>query len=190
MTYKSSYSRSGTVQIPKDCEDGEELTLKRVIEYLIYYSDNTAFYMLQIKCCSTGEFSKFAEKNYNAEFYKNNNWLNAYGVAAAFVDLYKKSCEGDELYVWFLELMKQANENKFIKSGIPTDENGDSKYVVAHKYGEDVNSLNDAAIIFYKDRPYLLIILNDYLSNSARSIFKEVSEDIFNIHEYIVNFDN
>ena len=189
MTYTSAYYRTGTAQIPKD-SGGESMTmtLKRVIEYLIYYSDNSAFAMLQ-SYVSTSKFRSFALEHYNEEFYKKSNWLTASGVAAAFTDLYKKSRSGDELYVWFLELMKQANENKFIKAGIPTDGDGESLYVVAHKYGEDVNSLNDAAIIFYKNRPYLLIILNDYLSNSARPIFKEVSEDVFNIHEYIVNYD-
>ena len=58
-------------------------------------------------------------------------------------------------------------------------------YEVAHKYGMDIKSSNDAAIVYYGERPYVLVILTDYLLINTQSFMNRISSDVFKIHEYI-----
>ena len=81
------------------------------------------------------------------------------------------------------ELLKKANANKFVKGGLPTDESGECIYEVAHKYGEDIKSLNDAAIVYYGDRPYVLVILTDYTGVYSQSFMNRISTDVYKIHQ-------
>ncbi len=185
LTY--SYDRTGTVQISKDYDLGAKLSIRLLIEYLIYYSDNVAFSLLLNQACSLSEFRSFCKKNYGGDIYKDGiNQLNASVVAKAFEDLYHKSKTGNEIYVWYIELLKQANENKFVKNGLPRDENGKCLYEVAHKYGMDINASNDAAIVFCGERPYVLIVLTDYIGYNTQSFINKVSAAVYDIHQHII----
>lgn len=186
LTY--SYDRTGTVQISKDYDLGAKLSIRLLIEYLIYYSDNVAFSLLLNQACSLSEFRSFCKENYGGDIYKNGlNQLTASVVAKAFEDLYHKSKTGNEIYVWYVELLKQANENKFVRNGLPKDENGECIYEVAHKYGMDINASNDAAIVFCGERPYVLVVLTDYIGYNTQSFINKVSSNVYDIHQYIVN---
>jgi beta-lactamase class A len=169
------------------------LTLKQIIEYIVYYSDNTAFKMLYNTAGSSGgvlalgDFDNIARKDYKAPFYDGTygTVLNAGGVGRMFCEIYKRS-ESSELFAWYVDLLKDANENVFIKKGLPKDEeSGECLYEVAHKYGMDIKASNDAAIVFYGDRPYVLVVLTDYLGDSNAGFIIDVSKDVFAIHEYI-----
>jgi beta-lactamase class A len=186
LTY--SYDRSGTVPLYMDYELGAKLSIRLLIEYLIYYSDNVAFSLLLNQACSLSEFRSFCKKNYGGAIYKSGiNQLTASVVAKAFEDLYHKSKTGNEMYVWYVELLKQANENKFIRNGLPKDENGNRIYEVAHKYGMDINASNDAAIVFCGERPYVLVVLTDYIGYNTQSFINKVSAAVYDIHKYIIS---
>ena len=102
LTY--SYDRTGTVQISKDYDLGAKLSIRLLIEYLIYYSDNVAFSLLLNQACSLSEFRSFCKSNYGGDIYKDGiNQLTASVVAKAFEDLYHKSKTGNEIYVWYVE---------------------------------------------------------------------------------------
>lgn len=190
LEYNSSVKRGGTTQIPKDFKYGDMLPLKTVIEYTVWYSDNTGFRMLQ-NLNSLSSFMSWAKHKYGAKFeYEGCNWLNANGVAACWKDIYSKYSAGDPDFQWYVSLLLNANENKFVKGGLPKGDNGDSLYPVAHKYGMDINASNDAAIVFYKDRPYLLIILTDYIGYNTQSFMNKLSADVLEMHEYICGFDS
>jgi len=185
LTY--SYDRTGTVQISKDYDLGAKLSIRLLIEYLIYYSDNVAFSLLLNQACSLSEFRSFCKKNYGGDIYKSGiNQLTASVVAKAFEDLYHKSKTGNEIYVWYVELLKQANENKFIRNGLPKNENGECIYEVAHKYGMDINASNDAAIVFCGERPYVLVVLTDYIGYNTQSFINRVSAAVYDIHKYVI----
>ncbi len=192
-TYKKNQHLFGGTGKVKDMPDGTVLTLKQIIEYIVYYSDNTAFKMLYNTASASGgvlslqDFHDKADKEYKAPFlnYPYGTVLNAGGVGRMFCEIYKRS-QNSELYAWYVELLKDANENVFIKKGIPTDESGESLYVVAHKYGMDIKASNDAAIVFYGDRPYVLVVLTDYLlAGSNADFIAKISSDVFKIQSYI-----
>ncbi|MDD4125332.1 MAG: class A beta-lactamase-related serine hydrolase, partial [Eubacteriales bacterium] len=191
-TYRKSYHLFGGTGEVQKMPDGTELTLKEIIEYIVYYSDNTAFKMLYNTSGSSGgvlslmDFHYKAYSDYKAPFISGSNTvLNAGGVGRMFCEIYNRS-KDSELFTWYVDLLKDANENVFIKKGLPKDESGESLYVVAHKYGMDIKASNDAAIVFYNDRPYVLIVLTDYLlAGSNASFIASISSDVFNIHQYI-----
>ena len=189
-TYRRAYHYIGGTGQIRYMEDGTQLTLRQIIEYIVYDSDNVAFKMLNNGydgVLSIPAFHDMAMRDYDAPYYSGTygNVLTASGVGRMFAEIYARAERGDELYVWFVDMLKDANENKFVKGGLPTDENGECLYEVAHKYGMDIKSSNDAAIVFYNDRPYVLVLLTDYLLINTQGFMNRVSADVFVIHEYI-----
>ena len=189
-TYRRAYHYIGGTGQIRYMEDGTQLTLRQIIEYIVYDSDNVALKMLNNGydgVLSIPAFHDMAMRDYDAPYYSGTygNVLTASGVGRMFAEIYARAERGDELYVWFVDMLKDANENKFVKGGLPTDENGECLYEVAHKYGMDIKSSNDAAIVFYNDRPYVLVLLTDYLLINTQGFMNRVSADVFAIHEYI-----
>ena len=189
-TYTSANKRGGTTKIPYDYKFGDKLTLKEIIEYVVWHSDNTGFNMLQVYVCSLLQLRPWAKERYGTSFkYEGCNWLNARGVAECWKEIYQRYKAGDENYTWYVSLLLEANENKFVRGGLPKDENGECIYQVAHKYGMDINASNDAAIVFYNDRPYFLCILTDYIGINTQSFMNKVSADVLALHEHICEAD-
>ncbi len=190
-TYTSANKRGGTTKIPEEHSFGDQLSLREIIEYVVLHSDNTGFNMLQVYVRSLWDLQPWAKERYGTVFaYEGCNWLNARGVAECWKEIYDRYASGDEDYQWYVSLLLEANENKFVKGGLPKDEAGESIYEVAHKYGKDINASNDAAIVFYKDRPYFLCILSDYIGMNSQSFMNEVSAEVLKLHEYICSFDS
>ncbi len=190
FTYTSSNKKGGTTKIPSDYKFGDKLSLKTIIEYVVWHSDNTGYNMLQTYVKSYFDIFDWAEERYGTKFeYEDCNWLNARGVTECWKEIYQRYKDGDENYVWYVSLLLEANENKFIRGGLPKDANGEYMYKVAHKYGMDINASNDAAIVFYEDRPYFLVVLTDYIGYNTEKFMNEVSSEVFAMHEYICSFD-
>jgi len=189
-TYTQSNKRGGTTKIPTDFKFGDKLTLKQIIEYVVWHSDNTGYNMLQVYVRSYFDIMKWAKERYGTTFkYDGCNWLNARGVAECWKEIYDRYKNGDENYKWYVDLLLEANENKFIRGGLPKGADGEAIYKVAHKYGMDINASNDAAIVFYNDRPYFLCILTDYIGINTQSFMNEVSAEVLKLHEHICSFD-
>lgn len=189
-TYTEANRRGGTTKIPYDYNYGASLTLKEIIEYVVLHSDNTGYNMLQSYVRSYWDIMEWARQRYGTVFeYDGCNWLNARGVAECWKEIYQRYKAGDENYTWYVDLLFEANENKFIRGGLPKDESGECIYKVAHKYGMDINASNDAAIVFYEGRPYFLCILTDYIGINTQSFMNSVSAEVLKLHEHIVSFD-
>ena len=189
-TYTSANKRGGTTKIPQDFKYGDKLTLKQIIEYVVWHSDNTGFNMLQVYARSLWDLGPWAKNRYGTTFYYEGcNWLNARGVAECWKEIYQRYKAGDENYTWYVSLLLEANENKFIRGGLPKNAEGNAIYDVAHKYGMDINASNDAAIVFYEGRPYFLCILTDYIGINTQSFMNSISSEVFKLHEYLVSFD-
>lgn len=192
LTYKEKIHKYGGTGSIKNMPDGTKLTLREVIEHICIESDNTGFcmlYNLTDGLLGLVDFHFRAMRDYNAPYISNTygSVLNAGGVGRMFEEIYRRAEAGNENFIWFIELLKNANVNKFVKGGLPTDENGECLYEVAHKYGEDIKSLNDAAIVFYEDRPYVLVILTDYTGVYTQSFMNRISSDVYKIHKAICN---
>ncbi|MEG2118474.1 MAG: serine hydrolase, partial [Clostridia bacterium] len=194
FTYKKSIHYFGGTGTVNKLPDGSKLTLRQIIEHIFYESDNSAFRMLYNGTdgiMTLMDFHSKAVKEFDSPFLSGTygSVLNASGVAKIFTKVYERS-KTEELFAWYIDLMKHANENKFVRGGLPVDENSECIYEVAHKYGMDIKSSNDAAIVFYEDRPYILIILTDYLGINTESFMNRISSDVYAIHQYITAKNN
>jgi len=195
LTYKVKYHKFGGTGSIKNLPDGTKLKLRDIIERICIESDNSGFRMLYN--LNDGVFPLLdlhykAMQEYNAPFISGTygNVLNAGGVGRMFGEIYRRAKSSDENFVWFVELLKKANVNKFVKGGLPTDANGECLYEVAHKYGEDIKSLNDAAIVYYEDRPYVLVILTDYTGVYTQAFMNRISSDVYKIHKALTAKSN
>ncbi len=185
LTYKASIHKFGGTGSIKDMPDGTKLKLSEVIEHICIESDNTGFKMLYYDIMPIWQFHTYAMRDFKAPFFDNTYWnvLTARGVGKMFTAFYEKAESGDENFKWFIELLKDANENKFIRGGLPEGEDGECIYEVAHKYGEDIKSLNDAAIVYSGDSPYVLVVLTDWVGNwQNHGFINRISNDIYKIH--------
>ncbi len=195
FTYKAKIHKFGGTGSIKNMPDGTKLTLREIIEHICIESDNSGFrmlYNLTDGVLSLVNLHYKAKKDFDAPFISSTygNVLNAGGVGRMFAEIYRRAESGDENFVWFVELLKKANVNKFVKGGLPTDANGKCLYEVAHKYGEDIKSLNDAAIVYYEDRPYVLVILTDYTGEYTQAFMNRISSDVYKIHKAITAKNN
>ena len=204
IALKSSDLRNGTSTIRDEkFPAGTKFTVRQLVEYLMKDSDNTAFAMLN-RTYSLSSFISWANSKYGTNFYaardKNGDPGNSMTAASAGRMLrliYERAAAGNEDYIWLLDLMKQANKNTFVKYGLADTKDGIwyEKYrrniEVSHKYGMDVYASNDAAIVHYEDRPYVLVILTDWIGYPSDGLWwtegdmRTVSYYVFQLHKYL-----
>ncbi|MDD2268014.1 MAG: class A beta-lactamase-related serine hydrolase [Eubacteriales bacterium] len=209
IALKSSHIKNGTSEIrDKKFSYGTEFTVKQLVEYLMINSDNTAFAMLS-ETYSISSFVTWANGKYGTDFYRarNKNGVSVNSMTAASGGrmlrlIYERAAAGNEKYIWLLEIMKTANKNTFVKSGLSDNiaitwsSKVEPEWEVSHKYGMDVYASNDAAIVHYADRPYVLVILTDWVGTSSdRSWWNEtemrtVSYYIYQLHKYMVKLQS
>lgn len=159
---------SGIIQ---DEEDGFSLTYAELFTYALKYSDNVAF----------------AQLRRTFGYGSHNKLLKELGIAGAdegFMQLSANDCAVylSEIYKYFntdsryAALMKEALLSSDYPVMIP---NAVEPTVCAHKYGWDVASYHDMAIVYDK-RPFSLVIMTDldrgrtedymYIQSIARAV--------------------
>lgn len=204
ITLNSSDIRNGTSTIRDEkFPAGTKFTVRQLVEYLIKDSDNTAFAMLS-RTYNIWSFVSWANSKYGTNFYgardKKGNAMNSMTAESAgrmLRLLYERAAAGNEDYIWLLDIMKEANKNTFVKYGLADNANGiwdekDRRNIeVSHKYGMDVYASNDAAIVHYEDRPYVLVILTDWIGYTSDNPWwtegdmRTLSYYVFQLHKYI-----
>lgn len=204
ITLKSTDIRNGTSVIRDEkFPAGTKFTVRQLVQYLMEESDNTAFAMLG-RTYTVWSFISWANSKYGTNFYaardKNGtavNSMTAESTGRMLRLVYEKAAAGNGNYIWLLDIMKKANKNTFVKYGLADNANGiwyekDRRNIeVSHKYGMDVYASNDAAIVHYEDRPYVLVILTDWIGYAsdnpwwAEGDMRTLSYYVFQLHKYI-----
>ena len=152
--------QSGSGEI-KNLPDGTELSYIDLIKYTLEYSDNIGFAQLK---------KRFGYNRYYTLLrdVKANNTLNnaKYMTAAGTGKLFKAMWEfidEDETYGKLMyDSMLKANHTVIIPYGV-------SPTKALHKYGWDVDSYHDAAIVLHPDKPYVLTVFTD-LDNGGNEV--------------------
>lgn len=177
------------IQPEKTLVDGQEYTIRELMEYMIVYSDNKASVLL--------------EKNINLEDYKKaftdneilfpeiidgkfDNNLKVVDYARFFRVLFNASYVNKELSNYALWLLTQVDFTKWLVAWV------DDTTVIAHKFGErgiiwqngtEEKQLHDCGIVYYPEHPYILCVmtrgydlvkLEEIVSRVSRSIYEEV----------------
>lgn len=156
-------------------EYGKEFTAKKLIEYTILDSDNTAYQLLCLRY-GTGDFnSNQYEIGSNYTLGYNAEWIFTYcntdDMLKDYEDIYRFA-EKNKDGKWLIKLMSKAKLNIQIGAAL-----GD-KYTVAQKYGSDYQeeAFNDCAIV-YADSPFVLCIMTKQYPETEESckVFKDLA---------------
>lgn len=141
-----------------EMEAGISMPVRQLFEYAILYSDNIAW--MQI-------YDRFGYDS----FYALMGRLGVQGTNTDFMDLTARDCgkilkdvyryfsTGSSYALWLQNLMSRSKYGHLIADHYPG-------ILVCHKYGWDVESYHDMAII-YDEHPYILVIMTDYEDGGA-----------------------
>ncbi len=170
----------------KTLEVGKSYTVEELLEYMIYYSDNNAAYLLS-QNLGTENFDEvfkalgFGEPDTNKPYP-----VNTITYASFFRILFNASYLSKANSEKALALLSKAEFNRGILAGVPNN------VTVSHKFGirsdGDVNQLHDCGIVYYPDHPYLLCIMSrggafDNLSKSIAEVSKFVFEQVSKVRD-------
>lgn len=135
-------------------DDGFTLTIRELFEYALIYSDNVAFSQL-IEMFGYDSYRELMDSlgiSYNS--YWVTDMMTISEVVSFMKELYAYFDEGSPYAVWMKECMEKSDQGFMIADYYPD-------ISVPHKYGWDIDSFCDAAIV-YDEHPYILVILTDY----------------------------
>lgn len=153
---------------------GYSLTYKELIRLMGKESDNTAFSAsLRILGEETID-SMIAEIGMtNTSIEKNTT--TPYDVGLFFEGLWNTEFLSETSRDELLEFMTDTAYEKWVAAGTPSD------IRVAHKYGAELHTLNDAGIVF-AERPFVIVIMSDgVIVGEANETFPELTRQIYDI---------
>ncbi len=151
---------------------GTTISYRDLAKFTIIQSDNTAFNILENFLSDR----KIQETIQNLEMTKTSitdNETSPKDIALLLKNLkdakYLNQKDSDEI----LTYMEDTDFDSWLRAGIPTG------IKVAHKFGREVNTVNDAGIIYSK-KPYIVVILSrDVNETEADNIFPQLSRAIY-----------
>lgn len=156
ILYKRGYYSSGT-GVLKDAGSGTYYKVRTLLNYMIHYSDNVAFLMLQDYFGYEG-YNEMME-SYGFETFLNNQikWgkLSSHALGYIWTQIYdyRNQCEEGEI---FYHDLVYAGSNFLIW---PMTDAGYS-YNIAHKSGWASPGYHDSGIIL-SEHPYVLVIMTE-----------------------------
>ena len=171
FTYTEDKAQNGSGKI-KDDEDGTEYTYLQLIEYMLRYSDNVAYNELK-KEYGTAYFSELAYRLKTTALKRNLSNMTAADGGKVMKAIYEY-IKSENVYSDFLyECMTTSAHSVMIPYAV-------SPSKAAHKYGWDVESYHDMAIVF-DEHPYVVVFMSnmdtggDEVNDYIRSVIKLVN---------------
>lgn len=163
IKYSSGYYEEGTgiLQSQIDTTLNSPISIQKLLDYAIIYSDNIATNMVTEKL---GGFNVVRQAVNTlagiASPTVSGNVITPETEFRLLKNLY--SNRFDEYYSHLIEVMKNTEFHDRIDKYLPYD-------IVAHKIGSYDSYINDVGIIF-ADKPYILVIYTNELTDAAEKI--------------------
>ena len=155
---------------------GDKIPIRELVKYSVEVSDNSAYKMLldyvgMDKLREYG-YSLGAKNTLNTgDMFGNISTDDAIHYMQAIYEFINSNPElGNELKTYFIN----AEQN-----GLALPENN---IEAAHKYGEYANTYNDIGIVYDK-HPYILVVLTEEGEKDFKSITKDISKKIYELHK-------
>jgi beta-lactamase class A len=171
----------------KSLEKGKSYSVEELLQHMIAYSDNQAYFIL----ARNVDFRSFDELNKelkipvvssNSNMVNSTNFVaNVNSVSRFFRVLYSATYLNRKMSEYALNLLTQSTYKDGILKGI------DPSVRVAHKFGErmdfGVAQLHEFGIVYLDNRPYLIGVMTkgrnlDKLREVVSSISKIAYEDL------------
>lgn len=164
----------------------QEYSTEDLIERMIKYSDNDAYYLLYQNILEEDVLKVYADLGINLSSAIDNpdgNIISVKNYASFFRILFNASYLNPEMSEKALNILNQSEFKKGIVGGLPKDIN------VAHKFGErqytatGEKQLHDCGIVYLPKKPYLLCIMTrgrdfDRMSQAIQQVSSEVHRQL------------
>jgi beta-lactamase class A len=151
-------------------------TAEYQLEQMINRSNNDSWAVLNAKYSLESQQAYAASIGLtNSHFERTESTAN--DLAVFLEKLYDRQLFNEELSTQLLSYMQETNEESYIPAALP------SVATVYHKYGILGSNVHDAAIIEYKGRRFILVIMSkgstpDYAAR--QDIFQTITKDVLN----------
>lgn len=157
LLYKSGYYSGGT-GVLKDSGSGRYYSVETLLNYMIHYSDNIAFYMLQDYFGYEGYNEMLSSDGFETYINQTTKWgkisSHALGYYWTQVYSYKDECtEGAVLW----DTLVNACSNFLLW---PFSEIGCEDYVIAHKSGWASPGYHDSGIVL-SEHPFVIVVMTN-----------------------------
>jgi beta-lactamase class A len=154
----------------KILEVGKKYTVEELLEYMIYYSDNNAAYLLSQNLDTTNFDAVFKALGFGDPDPNKPYSVNTVTYAGFFRVLFNASYLSKTNSEKALTMLSKLEFNRGLQAGLPNN------IVVSHKFGirsdGDLNQLHDCGIVYYPNHPYLICVMSrgGTFDNMAKSI--------------------
>ena len=159
IAYQHPFSSNKNPKIlSKSIQLGQSYTIRELLVYMIQYSDNNATSLLNT-IIDVNIFKKlFTDLGLSAPDWNSSDYLiTAKEYSLFFRALFNASYLTIQDSEFATQLLAKCNYTDGILKGLPANTK------VAHKFGEAGDpteaQLNESAIVYLKDKPYLLVIM-------------------------------
>ncbi len=160
---------SGIIQEEKA---GFRLTVGELLEYAVKYSDNVAFAWLQGHFGLSSYFELLDRLGISGGHSDPYMDFSARDCGRVLYSVYLYFENGSELSSMLRDWMADSDLDVLIPSHFPAG-------TVPHKYGWDIDSFHDMAVIL-EENPYILVIMTDYedgdQDRDALDYFSKITE--------------
>ncbi len=154
--------------------EGYEVSYRDLVRLMGKQSDDTAFNILRKKL-GDAKIEEFIKKFGMSKTSLKENETTPKDIGIFFSNLWKGNILSNKLRDEILESLTDTIYENWLASGI-------FKHVrIAHKYGREVNVVNDAGIVF-SEKPFVIVVLSKGVKTSeADEIFPEISKFIYEV---------
>ena len=152
--------------------DGTAISLNRLLELMITESDNTATNML-IDYLGMDNINGYIQQQGYSETTLNRKMMDMDSIAAGrenytsvkdlgsfFSNLAAHRCVSEEYDARMIEILLGQTDVEVIPAALP-------ELQIAHKTGELGGLYDDGGIIYGKEQPYILVMMNDDIDRST-----------------------
>lgn len=181
MAYKAAYYREGTGDI-KDSAEGTVYTMHELMRRTIWNSDNSAYYMCNLKWGKDG-YNQMVEQLGIEKLKQPNHSIWVHDVRVddfvmvwkSIYDYFQTETEGAKA---FYDSTTNCKWN-FFGQGI-------KKCTIAQKYGWADKSFSDAGIIYGENETYILAIFTDAEGNATdKKLYGAVAAEVHRLMDRV-----
>ena len=179
MVYSSKYNYSDSTYFDH-VSYGTSVSIRDIVKYAIFYSDNSA-YMMLIDYAGSNNLKNYAKElginNYmDTDKFGHVNVYDAYIMFDKLNSVINSGGElGEELKYYFVN----SDKNDLMM--------GEYSIIAATKYGETAPFFHNAGIV-YDSNPYIVSILTEEFYGDHEQKVKDIAKKIYELHlEYYKN---
>jgi len=166
LLYKSGYCSEGT-GVLKDNGSGTYYTVRDLLYYMIHYSDNVAYLMLQDYFGYEGYNKMMSEYGFETYLDGSIKWgkISSQALGYVWTEIYNYKDDSEEGAILYDSLLNAGSN--FLRW--PLTEAG-YDYQIAHKSGWASPGYHDSGIVL-SEHPFVIVIMTDSEGETADSSF-------------------